>query len=165
MHPAPIGAEIGLIALWMQQLSRRVLPRAGLLNFACQATGSHSSALSRKTAAEPNAQHTLAQWYSPSCVRAPAGQAASSSYRYVRVIRHHWKEGSSDMRHSTFNVCRWSKPLGVHKGFCNPFATKAEEYDLIVTEAGLVRIEGYALNCVSFCHSLILTVALHVQVR
>ncbi|KAL3147955.1 hypothetical protein ABBQ38_014250 [Trebouxia sp. C0009 RCD-2024] len=102
----------------MQQLSRRGLARAGLARIACQATGSQSSASSCKTVVEPKAQHTVAQCFSTSCIRTPVKPTANSS-----------------------STC--SKPFRLHQGHYETFVTKAEEYDLIVAEAGLVRIEGY----------------------
>ncbi|KAL3140694.1 hypothetical protein ABBQ32_005252 [Trebouxia sp. C0010 RCD-2024] len=100
----------------MQQLSRRGLTRAGLVRIACQATGSQSCASSCKTVVEPKAQHTSAQCFNTSCTQGP-------------LASNDWIKSS--------------KPFRLHKGRYETFVTKAEEYDLIVAEAGLVRIEGY----------------------
>lgn len=46
---------------------------------------------------------------------------------------------------TTQNARRCLSPSVPHKVHSVTLATKAEEYDLIVAEAGLVRIEGYVL--------------------
>ena len=135
----------------MQRLSRRVLTRTGLLDIVCQssvcvqAAVSQSPILSVKSAAENNAYQTLTQRFSTSCKKAPAAPAASSLNRCCQSDQGFVCSGLKRIARTRNYICRCPKSFGPHKGDRATLATKAEEYDLIVAEAGLVRIEGYVL--------------------
>ena len=104
---SPCACSTGFITHWMQQLSRRLVTRAGLLNLACQsltsvhALGNQGSAISVKSALDHKAQHTLTQCISTNCIRAPADRAESTSLRCLSDPELHWAEG----RYNNANIC------------------------------------------------------------